>query len=100
MAYSPISKDELLAALKQMAKGCPDAVTLEIFLHFWDVIGDDYTSMLQDSISHKHLPQGMTSGVIALIFKKGDRDNLFNYRPITLLNISYKTLAKTLQIRL
>jgi len=42
----------------------------------------------------------MTSGVITIIFKEGERANLSNWRPITLLNVSYKILAKTLQLRL
>jgi len=42
----------------------------------------------------------MTSGLIALIFKAGDRASLSNWRPITLLNALYKIVAKALQIRL
>jgi len=64
------------------------------------MLGDDYTSMLQESILQGRFPTSMTSGVIALIFKKGDKTNLSNWRPITLLNITYKILAKTLQVRL
>lgn len=93
----PLTKDELHSALVKMAKGRspdPDGVTLEFFLRFWDLIGDEYTKMLQSSFTQGCLPQGMTSGVIALIFKDGDRANLSNWRPITLLNVSYKILAK------
>jgi hypothetical protein len=42
----------------------------------------------------------MTRGLIALIHKVGDREYLSNWRPITLLNSSYKIFAKALQIRL
>jgi len=42
----------------------------------------------------------MTSGTIALLFKLGDKVDLENWRPITLLNTSHKMVAKALQIRL
>jgi len=63
----------------------PDGVTLEFFIKFWDLIGDDFTSMIHLSIAEGRLPLGMTSGIITLIFKEGDRANLSNWRPITLL---------------
>jgi len=99
----PLTKDELHSALKLMGKGCslgPDGVTIEFFLKVWELIGDDYTKMLIQSIDQGRLPTGMTSGVITLLFKEGDRANLSNWRPITLLNVSYKVLAKSLQLRL
>lgn len=49
----PLSKDELYSALKQMAtrrSPGPNGVTLEFFHRFWDMLGDDYTMMLQESI--------------------------------------------------
>jgi hypothetical protein len=42
----------------------------------------------------------MNSGMIVLLHKGGAIDALTNYRPITLLNVSYKIVAKALQHRL
>jgi hypothetical protein len=56
--------------------------------------------MIHQAIQDPRLPPGMTSGLVALISKDGDCEYLSNWRPITLLNSSYKILAKTLQIRL
>ena len=39
-------------------------------------------------------------GVISLLFKKGDRTQLKNWRPITLLTTDYKILSKALAKRL
>ena len=47
------------------------------------------------------LPESMRIGVITLLEKKGkDRSNIANWRPITLLNMDYKILTKTLSTRL
>jgi len=98
----PFSKEELHKALLLMAKGHSpvlDGVTTKFFCRFWDLIGKKI-QMIQELISHGHLPIGMTSGIIVLIFKVGDYANLSNWRPITLLDVSYKIVAQALQIRL
>ena len=46
------------------------------------------------------LPPGFHDGVIASIYKAGDRSQPGNYRPITLLNADYRLLAKALANRL
>ena len=42
----------------------------------------------------------MTEANVASLFKKGDTQNLANYRPISLLNYSYKIYASVIQQRL
>ena len=42
--------------------------------------------------------QGM--GMITLLYKNGDRNDITNWRPITLLNTDYKIILKYLQIEL
>lgn len=41
-----------------------------------------------------------TSGWMCLIYKKKDPSDISNYRPITLLNMDYKVLTKTLALQL
>jgi hypothetical protein len=48
----------------------------------------------------RQLPAGLLDGVIVAIFKKGQRTNPADYRPITLLNTDYRVLAKVLAFRL
>ena len=46
----------------------------------------------------KIVPESISLGVITLIFfKKGNLDNLKNWRPIALLNLDYKILTKILK---
>lgn len=42
----------------------------------------------------------MNTSLIAHLFKFGDREDIVNYRHITLLNVSYKIVAKLLQRQL
>jgi len=50
--------------------------------------------------NNKQLPQQWNEGIISPVCKKGDRLNCNNYRPITLLNVSYKIFAILLNKRL
>ena len=56
----------------------------------------EFHSIILDSIQIGKLPKGMNKGLIALLHKGGPTNKLTNYRPITLLNVSYKILAKAL----
>ena len=100
---APITIQELQQALADMKTGKspgPDGIILEFYRIFWDLIEEEYLQMIRDGISKGELPFGVTQGTIALLYKGGIRQALTNWRPITLLNISYKIYAKALQLRL
>jgi hypothetical protein len=48
----------------------------------------------EDILESGNIPSSFSGGVIALIYKKNDKEDLANYRPITLLNLDYKIIAK------
>ena len=45
------------------------------------------------------LPDSQRKSVMSLIFKRGDEDDISNYRPISLTNTDYRSLAFTLAER-
>ena len=97
---SPITLLELELALKDMQVGKapgPDGVIVEFYTTFWDLIGNEFLDMINSSIVLGRHPLGVTRGLLALLHKSGDRPKLANWRPITLLNISYKLFTKVLQ---
>ena len=99
----PLTEVELLAAVRGMARGkAPglDGLPLEFYLSFWHLLAPDLLSVLNFSFLDGHFPISLRSGVITLLFKKGDRLNPANWRPITLLNVDYKICARALAARL
>ena len=83
------------------APGC-DGLTTEFFKIFWNKI----KAMLSDSYNYAflqgNLAHSQQRGIITLLHKGKNlpRDNISNWRSITVLNTDYKLLAKTLSRRL
>ena len=99
-----ISKDELLQTLKSFSKNKSpglDGLSAEFYVTFWDQLKNTLLTVYENSFSTEILPECLRVGVITLIEKKGkDRHDIANWRPITLLNVDYKLLTKTLGQRL
>ena len=77
-----------------------DGLSTNFYNNFWPILGHELTSVYNYAFDHGQLPLTQKRGIIALLFKKGDRTKLQNWRPITLLNTDYKILTKALANRL
>ena len=98
-----LTLDECFVALHGMARRkAPglDGLPMEFYAKFWDVIGHDLVSVLNSCLDSGCLSLSQRRGVISLSFKKGDRLDPRNWRPITLLNVDYKLAARVIAGRL
>lgn len=57
----------------------------------------DFTTMVHESLRRSWFPKGDTYGLIVPLFEEGDRLKLTNWRPISLLNTTYKIFVRALQ---
>ncbi|GBG77807.1 hypothetical protein CBR_g25738 [Chara braunii] len=99
----PVTLKELTQTLKSMVRGKSpgvDGLTVEFYSANWGVIGPLLVELYNEGLIGGRLGKGMTHGVITVLFKKGDKYEVRNWRPISLLNVSYKILAKMLARRL
>ena len=53
-------------------------------------------TVLNTSKKLGYLPKSLREGTISILYKKKDREDIRNYRPITLLNLDYKLMTKAL----
>lgn len=86
--------------LKQNKSPGLDGIIPEFYKTLWEHIKEPYMDMLKETLYTEHMPPSMCQSVISLIFKKGDKDNLQNYRPISLSNYDYKIVAFVLAKRI
>jgi exonuclease III len=99
-----ITYNECLTALKSLSNGKTpgqDGITTDFYKKKWI----DISTLVLDSINYafvkNEMSQDQRSGIITLSPKKNKlRQFLKNWRPITLLTVDYKLLAKALAIRL
>ena len=98
-----ISLQEATTALNEMkndrAPGC-DGLTTNLFKVIWSKIGPQMIKLFNFCYTTGRLNPSARRGIITLIPKKKDPSYLRNWRPLTLLNIDYKILAKLLANRM
>ena len=103
MCEGHVTEQELNKALFSMENNKSlglDGLSTNFYKHFWNILGQELTNILNFAYENGSLALSQRRGVISLVFKKGDRTKLKNWRPITLLNTDYKILTKALGNRL
>ena len=103
LCNGPLSFDECFAALNGMARGKSpgsDGLAMEFYVKFWPILGTDLVNVLNSCYLSGVMSLTQRRGLVSLIFKKGDRLDPHNWRPITLLNVDYKLAARVVADRL
>ena len=79
----------------------PDGYPVEFYRHFWDTLGPFLLRALNLSFKNKSYSNSQSQGIITFI-PKGDKDRKFlkNWRPISLLNCSYKLASSCIANRI
>ena len=94
---------ECKAALDSMPHGKTpglDGLPAEFYQRFWPLMGQDYVDTMTYCYTSGCLSASQRSGLITLLFKRGDRLEMKNWRPITLLCVDYKIASKAIANRL
>lgn len=93
---------DLTKALFSMENKTPglDGLPKEIYVTSWDQVQVPMLNMYKESLQKGTLPLSMRTGVISLLFKKGNKSDLKNWRPLSLLGVDTKILSKVPFFRL
>ncbi|KAL4559868.1 hypothetical protein LXL04_032014 [Taraxacum kok-saghyz] len=77
-----------------------DGFTFCFIKHYWEVLKEDICCFVEEFFSEAFLPVGCNSSFITLIPKVMNLMGVSDFRPISLIGIQYKIVAKVLAIRL
>ena len=105
MCDAPLEEREIAESICCMQNGSApgtDGIPVEFYKVFWQHIRIPLLNSYKHSFRSKKLPYSERLGVLTLIHKGKDlaRDDVNNWRPISLTNVDYKIIAKTLSRRL
>ena len=92
--------DKAISKMKLNKAPGLDGLTIEFYKCFWSFLKDMVVDAFNESYDLECLPESMRIAIMTLIFKKGDLEDLENYRPISLMNVDYKILAFVLAARI
>ena len=99
-----IDLNEIESALKGMANNKTpglDGLTKEFYSKFFNLLGPPLIKMYHDCFDKGILPPSTRRGLITLIPKKlANILELKSWRPLTLLNLDFKLLAKSMATRI
>ena len=95
-------REATLAVKKLKTNKSPglDGIISEFYQAFWPTLKVPFLNMLKETYTQGELPVSARKAVLSLLYKKGDKNDLKNYRPISLMNCDYKILAAILATRM
>ena len=84
---------------KDRSPGC-DGIPLEFYRTFWSLLGKSITYVANEIMADGQMTDTQKTVIVRLIPKKGDLKLLANWRPISLLCVNNKVIAKVVASRL
>ena len=97
------SEQEIETAISQMANGKtpgPYGLSIEFYAHCWSIVKHEIICVLREMFSSQSVEPQIKTGYLTLIHKRGPKNEIANYRPISLLNYDLKIFTKYLTNRL
>ena len=99
-----ITKDELTKALMGTENGKTpgwDGLPFEFYKTFWHILSDDFLQIQHEALNtNQKLPNSQQRALVSLLYKAGDKADLTNWRPLSLLCTDYKIITKTISNRI
>ena len=103
MFLHPCSKEELLKAVKALAKKSskgPDAIPCNVLFSNIEPITSPLTHCIDASFTSGVFPDCLKTALVVPLYKKKSRTECTNYRPVSLLNSLSKIIEKILYFRI
>jgi hypothetical protein len=100
ITFTPEELDEVLESMKPDSAPGPDGLPVVFFKKFWDILKGPILQILNDFALGRVDIARLNFGIISLIPKVKGADSIKQFRPIALINVIFKFVAKAYAIRL
>ena len=93
------SREEVVIALKQIhpiKTPGPDGMSAIFYQNYWSIVGDSVTNLVLNVLNGSMTIAELNKTNIALILKSRNPKRMVEFRPISLCNVIYKLISKTL----
>ena len=91
-----VSEDEIFKVLKLMKfnkSPSDDGILADFNIEYQYLIKPEFMKMVKYIFGNNILAPSQYRAVLTLLYKKGERENIANWRPILLLNTDYKIIT-------
>uniref|UniRef100_A0A803PS53 Reverse transcriptase domain-containing protein n=1 Tax=Cannabis sativa TaxID=3483 RepID=A0A803PS53_CANSA len=98
----PFTSDEVVAALHSMSPDKSpgsDGMSAMFYQNYWSIVGDSVTEIVLGILNEGTDMSQLNKSIITLIPKVPNPTGLSDYRPISLCNVIYKLISKTIVLR-
>lgn len=103
MLQKPFTEEEVKkAVMDSYSDGAPgpDGISFMFYQNFWDLIKEDLMALFDDFYLGKLDIYRLNFAILSLIPKEKDATSMKKFRPVSLLNCSFKIFTKVLTNRL
>ena len=98
-----ITKEEVVEAIRKVKKkkaAGEDGIKGEAWLEAGEKVVDILVEKFNEISKGGEVPEGWKVGQVVPVYKKGDVDEVKNYRGVTLMDVDYKIYAEILRKKL
>jgi len=98
--FNPLEVETSIRSMGKYKAPGPDGFQPVFYQDCWDIVGDSVSRFVLDFFASGKLPEGTNDAIVVLIAKVLKPERITQFRPISLCNVLFKTITKTLVMRL